>query len=107
MPVRTRQQAQGGVTYATPHVTKPRVDLITLLASPRSGILDQSVRSCLISPTEVDPCHPLKENDLATANPLSASITSLSHSLLPIKTLHFVQLLRAPFCLLDGMLPNS
>jgi len=31
---RKRQQAQNGVTYAKPHVSKPRLNLITVLAPP-------------------------------------------------------------------------
>lgn len=59
----------------------PNRDLITLLASSRNGIL-KSGRNYLISTSEVicltDHCHPLEENDLATTNPLFASIISFS-----------------------------
>ena len=86
------------------------------LTSPRNGIFNQSIRNNLISTSEimylVDPPNlpylcALKEGDLVTSNLLFASITSLSHSLLPIKVFHSVWLLRAPFCPLDAMLPSS
>ena len=61
--------------------TSPNQDLITVLTPPRDGILNQSIRNHLISTIEVtcltNPCHPLKESGLATANPLFAHVTSL------------------------------
>ena len=53
------------------------------------------------------PLHPLKERNLVTINPLFATITSLSHSLLPVKVFHFVQLPEVLFYLLEGVLPDS
>ena len=47
MDVKTRQQTQNGVTYAKPHVIKWRFNCS--FASPRNGLLNQSVRSHLIS----------------------------------------------------------
>ena len=78
--LKTRQLAQNGVTYARPLVTKPRLN--NHFGSPRNGILNQSLRNCLVDTSDViglmDPCHPLKESDLAPVSPLFASITSCS-----------------------------
>ena len=91
-------------------MTKPRLNLITVSASPRNGILNQSMRNHLVSTTEVicliDPCLPQRKVTLSqpsTEYNSLAGITSLSCSLLPIKVFHFVQLLGAPFSLLDGI----
>lgn len=52
-------------------------------------------------------CQDLREGDLATTDPLFASITCSSHSCLPVRVFHFVQLLGAPFYVLDEILFNS
>ena len=48
----------------------------------------------------------LKEGDLVTNSPLFI-INSLIPPLLPLKVLHFAQLIQAPFNLLDGTAPHS
>ena len=81
-------------------------------ASPGTGILNQSIKDHLVNTSEIisliylchdtthpDPHHPLKECDLVTTNSLSASMTSRSHSLLPVKFFNFVQCLGASFYL--------
>lgn len=55
----------------------------------------------------MEACCPLKKGDLATDKQLFTSVNSLSHPVLPMKLFQFVQLLRAPFCLLVGMLSDS
>ena len=66
--LKTRQEAQNGVTYAKP--ISPNQDLVTVLASPRNEILIQLIWNYLVSVSEVihliNPCHSLKESDLAT-----------------------------------------
>ena len=44
--LKTRQQAPNGVTYAKSPVNKPK---LTVSASPRSGVFNQSTRNHLIS----------------------------------------------------------
>lgn len=93
--------------------TSPNEDLIPNLvsvsASPRNEILNQSIWNYLASTSEViclvDPCHPLKKGDFDTANLFFPGLTSSFCSLLLIKVFHLVQLLGAPFCLLVGMRP--
>lgn len=36
--LKPRQKTQNGVTYAKPHVTKPRFNLITILSLPEMGL---------------------------------------------------------------------
>lgn len=102
--LKTRQQAWNGVTSAKLHVTKPRLNtwLNYSFSSPRNGTSEHCEVTCLMNP-----CLPLKGDNLATSNLFFASVSSLSPFPLPLKIFHFVQLLRAPFYLLDGMLPNS
>ena len=61
--VKTRQQAQNGVTHAKPHVTKLRPNYSS--SSPRNGTLNQSVRDHLISTSGVvcltGPCLPRRK----------------------------------------------
>lgn len=47
IPLKSRQQTPNGVTYAKPHVPKLRLNYS--FGSPRSGILNLSIRNCLIS----------------------------------------------------------
>ena len=94
--LKTRQQAQNGVAFAKPHVTKPRFNYS--FSSSKNGSLSWSVRNARISMSGVicliDPCHPLKESNFAITNPL---FLHSSHSLLPVKVFRFVQLFRVPF----------
>lgn len=46
-------------------------------------------------------------SDLAWNNPFFRFWLPCPSPFLPVKTLHFVQLLRGLFCLLEGMLPHS
>ena len=64
-------------------------------AFPRNVILKQSIWNYLVNTREVtcliDPCHTLKQGDLATTHPLFASLTSLvslssAHKNLPFCT---------------------
>ena len=70
---------------------KPRLNYS--LGCPRIGILNQSIRNCLISISKVicwiDPCPPLKERNLTTTNPIFGLVQlPCSCSLLPIKIFH-------------------
>ena len=69
--LKTRQQAQNGVTYAQPHITKLRLNSHSF-GSPRNEILNCSSRNHLMSSSYVicikSPCYPLKESSLAIAN---------------------------------------
>ena len=51
----------------------PKLRLNYSLGSPRTGILNQSIRNCLISISKIifviDPCPPLKERNLTTNQP--------------------------------------
>ena len=68
--LKTRQQAPNGVTYAKPHITKPRLNCS--FTSPGNGTLHQSIRNLLIRRSEeicpIDPCQSLKESYLAITN---------------------------------------
>ena len=108
--LRTKQQTQNGVTHAKPHVMKPRLKLSHSFDSPRNRILKLGSQK---SPGHREwgnlperPCNLLKESDFAITNPLPANTTSFPCFLL-LKVFHFVQPLKAPFYLLNGMLPNS
>ena len=78
-------------------------------ASPRNVTFNQSIWDYLVGNREVicqtDPTFPQRK---VTLPEMTCSLeTSFFHPLLPIKAFHFVQLLRAPFQLLDGVLPDS
>ena len=71
----------------------PKLRLNYSLGSPRTGILNQSIRNCLISISKVicpiGPCPPLKERNLTTTNPIFGLVQLPSFcSLLPIKVFH-------------------
>lgn len=57
--VKNKLQPQSGVAYAKPHITKPHLNHI--FGFPRNGILNLSIRNCLVSTRKVtcwtDPCH--------------------------------------------------
>ena len=48
--VKNKQQVQNGIIYAKPHSTKPKLNYS--FSSPRNGILNQSIRNCLVSSRE-------------------------------------------------------
>ena len=83
----------------------PKLRLNYSLGSPRTGILNQSIRNCLISISKVicpiGPCPPLKERNLTTTNPIFGLVQLPSFcSLLPIKVFHifFFFFLRLSSC---------
>ena len=66
----------------SPTSLRPRFNLITVLVSPEmKSYISQSVRSCMISSSEVicliDSCRLLRESNLAMTNLLLPRITSL------------------------------
>ena len=89
---RLNARSNGGVSASL------RIVFSTSLESPaeHSGVI------CLTDPHAVPP----KEGDLVSNNLLFAS-SLFACSYLPIKVFQFAQLFRAPFYLLNGMLPNS
>ena len=114
---RKRQQVPNGVTCAKQISANYLItNLITDSASPRSGVLKQSVWNHLVIAGEViclpDTGGPLGEGDLATEDVLSAShfcvmppsacqqlsfcTVSVSCHLLPVNSFHSVQCLRTP-----------
>lgn len=100
MLFKARQQAPNGVAYAQPHI--PKLRLHYGFSSPRNAILSLSIRSHLISTSEVicliEPsCWALKESDLAVTDLLFHLVQLPCHPccLLPIKAFHLVQLLGA------------
>ena len=98
--LKTRQQAQNGVAFAKPHVTKPRFNYS--FSSHKNGVLSWSVRNALIGMSGVicliDACHPLKESNFAITNQLFClEWLPCSCFLLPTQIFHFIQLLRSSF----------
>lgn len=89
--LKTKQQAQDGVTYAKAHITKKRLNDSFSLSQKQSLKsvnqelpVNSSEAICLLGP-----CRSPKDNGLVTANSLFAGMTYLSLSLLPVKVCHF------------------
>lgn len=85
-------------------------NLIAVSASPSNGIWNPSVWNHLFGTSEVicltDPYRYLKKGGLAT--PIHSVFVQLPCPALScLEVFYFVQLLSAPFYLLDGMMPNS
>lgn len=100
--VNKRNTGRNGVTFAKP-VTKPKLNLIAVSASPRRGIFNQSAQNFLIYSSKVI-CmikllpFPFSKKSRRPGLQIIVSflllLTPLPHP--SIKTFHFVQPLRGP-----------
>lgn len=76
---------------------------------PQECCFQKSNWNFLVSTSEIicliNPCLSLRKGDLSWNNPFSS--LSFPTFFMPLDAFHFVQLLSAPFHLLDGMLPDS
>lgn len=83
-------------------------DFFVVSAPPRNVCFNQSIWNFLVSTSEVTClrrlCLLLREGDLPWNHPLFSFPCSVL--LLPLKTMHFVQLLKAPCYLPDVVLPD-
>lgn len=111
--LKTRQQGQNEVTYAKPHVTKPRLNYS--FSSLRNEIASQSVNWKLPDHQHyithlIAPCHPLKESSLVIMNPVYVvcvwrNFLTLAPS--GYKSRSFSTTPQSSLLCARGMLPNS